>query len=311
MLYLLRWSPRCHSLPAFCSEFRLSDDMYAQDSIELLKQSGIDFAQARSRACLLAVVPCPPGCMFSCQSSRASAPRRRAPLPRACLLCCDCTFSMRTCRPAMRGGQRAASQPGRGLTSAAAPHLAHPATERDARHRRAALWRAAHGVGGGAERGRELLLHHSSHSVVAGGISAVLWCSTAVGPECLRQAADVVLNEDVSRLCIIHLLQGGRCFFPAPCATSAGMHLQYLHLASRQPHLRSLVPHCRCGGSPSTPATTLATCSSCSPAPPCPPTRPSSSPCSRHVGISSRALAHSRLGAAGAAPPQVLPVDVR
>lgn len=30
-------------------EFRLADDMYAQDSIELLKQSGIDFAQNESR----------------------------------------------------------------------------------------------------------------------------------------------------------------------------------------------------------------------------------------------------------------------
>lgn len=30
-------------------EFRLSDDMYAQDSIELLKQSGIDFAQNETR----------------------------------------------------------------------------------------------------------------------------------------------------------------------------------------------------------------------------------------------------------------------
>ncbi|KAI7836265.1 hypothetical protein COHA_009855 [Chlorella ohadii] len=30
-------------------EFRLSDDMYAQDSIELLKQSGIDFAQNEAR----------------------------------------------------------------------------------------------------------------------------------------------------------------------------------------------------------------------------------------------------------------------
>ena len=35
-----------------CSEFRLSDDMYAQDSIELLKQSGIDFAQASGAGCL-------------------------------------------------------------------------------------------------------------------------------------------------------------------------------------------------------------------------------------------------------------------
>lgn len=32
-----------------CREFRLSDDMYAQDSIELLKQSGIDFAQNETR----------------------------------------------------------------------------------------------------------------------------------------------------------------------------------------------------------------------------------------------------------------------
>ena len=35
-------------LTCLCSEFRLSDDMYAQDSIELLKQSGIDFAQVGS-----------------------------------------------------------------------------------------------------------------------------------------------------------------------------------------------------------------------------------------------------------------------
>lgn len=32
-----------------CREFKLSDDMYAQDSIELLKQSGIDFAQNEKR----------------------------------------------------------------------------------------------------------------------------------------------------------------------------------------------------------------------------------------------------------------------
>ena len=30
-------------------EFRLADDMYAQDSIELLKQSGINFAQNEAR----------------------------------------------------------------------------------------------------------------------------------------------------------------------------------------------------------------------------------------------------------------------
>ena len=30
-------------------EFKLSDDMYAQDSIELLKQSGIDFMQNEKR----------------------------------------------------------------------------------------------------------------------------------------------------------------------------------------------------------------------------------------------------------------------
>lgn len=34
-----------HSADPDRREFRLSDDMYAQDSIELLKQSGIDFAQ--------------------------------------------------------------------------------------------------------------------------------------------------------------------------------------------------------------------------------------------------------------------------
>ena len=32
-----------------CREFKLQDDMYAQDSIELLKQSGIDFAQNEAR----------------------------------------------------------------------------------------------------------------------------------------------------------------------------------------------------------------------------------------------------------------------
>ena len=32
-----------------CREFKLSDDMYAQDSIELLKQSGIDFLQNEKR----------------------------------------------------------------------------------------------------------------------------------------------------------------------------------------------------------------------------------------------------------------------
>ena len=30
-------------------EFRLADDMFAQDSIELLKQSGIDFAKMEAR----------------------------------------------------------------------------------------------------------------------------------------------------------------------------------------------------------------------------------------------------------------------
>lgn len=40
----------CYLPPATsCREFRLSDDMYAQDSIELLKQSGIDFAQNETR----------------------------------------------------------------------------------------------------------------------------------------------------------------------------------------------------------------------------------------------------------------------
>ena len=34
---------------ASCREFKLSDDMYAQDSIELLKQSGIDFFQNEKR----------------------------------------------------------------------------------------------------------------------------------------------------------------------------------------------------------------------------------------------------------------------
>lgn len=32
-----------------CREFRLADDMYAQDSIELLKQSGIDFHEIEER----------------------------------------------------------------------------------------------------------------------------------------------------------------------------------------------------------------------------------------------------------------------
>ena len=38
--------------PVVCSrrrEFNLANDMFAQDSIELLKQSGIDFAQNESR----------------------------------------------------------------------------------------------------------------------------------------------------------------------------------------------------------------------------------------------------------------------
>lgn len=43
----------CSAQLTFCClwrrEFRLSDDMYAQDSIELLKQSGIDFAQNETR----------------------------------------------------------------------------------------------------------------------------------------------------------------------------------------------------------------------------------------------------------------------
>lgn len=40
----------CHALFLISHrEFRLSDDMYAQDSIELLKQSGIDFAQNETR----------------------------------------------------------------------------------------------------------------------------------------------------------------------------------------------------------------------------------------------------------------------
>jgi hypothetical protein len=32
-----------------CREFKLADDMFAQDSIELLKQSGIDFAKMEAR----------------------------------------------------------------------------------------------------------------------------------------------------------------------------------------------------------------------------------------------------------------------
>ncbi len=32
-----------------CREFRLSTDIYAQDSIELLKQSGIDFSRNESQ----------------------------------------------------------------------------------------------------------------------------------------------------------------------------------------------------------------------------------------------------------------------
>ena len=35
--------------PLICREFKLSDDMYAQDSMELLKQSGIDFVQNEKR----------------------------------------------------------------------------------------------------------------------------------------------------------------------------------------------------------------------------------------------------------------------
>ena len=33
----------------FCREFQLSDDIYAQDSIDLLQQSGIDFARNQAR----------------------------------------------------------------------------------------------------------------------------------------------------------------------------------------------------------------------------------------------------------------------
>ncbi len=38
-----------HSRVCARREFRLADDMYAQDSIELLKQSGINFAQNEAR----------------------------------------------------------------------------------------------------------------------------------------------------------------------------------------------------------------------------------------------------------------------
>ena len=34
---------------SWCREFKLADDMFAQDSIELLKQSGIDFAKMEAR----------------------------------------------------------------------------------------------------------------------------------------------------------------------------------------------------------------------------------------------------------------------
>ena len=40
---------RSKMLLIVCREFRLSDDMFAQDSIELLKQSGIDFAKMEAR----------------------------------------------------------------------------------------------------------------------------------------------------------------------------------------------------------------------------------------------------------------------
>ena len=36
-------------VPLFCREFQLGDDIYAQDSIDLLQQSGIDFAQNQER----------------------------------------------------------------------------------------------------------------------------------------------------------------------------------------------------------------------------------------------------------------------
>ncbi len=36
-------------MPRACREFRLADDMYAQDSIELLKLSGINFAETEAR----------------------------------------------------------------------------------------------------------------------------------------------------------------------------------------------------------------------------------------------------------------------
>ena len=38
-----------HNTLMFSREFRLADDMFAQDSIELLKQSGIDFAKMEAR----------------------------------------------------------------------------------------------------------------------------------------------------------------------------------------------------------------------------------------------------------------------
>ena len=43
-------------------EFRLSEDMYAQDSIELLKQSGIDFAQVGALRCAALMEGLPAAC---------------------------------------------------------------------------------------------------------------------------------------------------------------------------------------------------------------------------------------------------------
>lgn len=48
--------------------FRLSEDVYAQDSIELLKQSGIDFAQNEVRGSV---------CSAICKSSSLCSSRAR------------------------------------------------------------------------------------------------------------------------------------------------------------------------------------------------------------------------------------------
>jgi hypothetical protein len=53
--------------------FRLADDVYAQDSIELLKQSGIDFAQVGRPSAR------PHACLSACRQAQAAAVKVAAP----------------------------------------------------------------------------------------------------------------------------------------------------------------------------------------------------------------------------------------